>query len=33
MKINHGVEKAQILAVEDKCNAIVDNVIEFSVVA
>jgi hypothetical protein len=32
-KVNIGVEKPQILVVEDECNAIVDNVVEFSVIS
>ena len=32
-KVNLGIEKPQILVVEGECNAIVDNVVEFSVIS
>ena len=32
-KVNLGIEKPQILVVEGECNAIVDNVVQFSVIS
>ena len=33
MEVNHGVVKIHILAVENECNAIVDNVVDFSAIS
>ena len=32
-EVNLGVEKPQILVVEEDCNAIVDNVVDFSLIS